>query len=113
MRIEIEIPKEFEEDFKHDRFEECLTRLNADAHMTAGNYEKETAIMLIKAFKNSKPAYDVDAVVERLEDLKSQVPVNRILDNITKDKPKELGQLIAYGKAIEIVKGGGKNEQRT
>lgn len=71
MRIEIEIPKEFEEDFKHDRFEECLTRLNADAHMTAGNYEKETAIMLIKAFKNSKPAYDVDAVVEQLEEEKN------------------------------------------
>lgn len=68
MRIEIEIPEEFEKDFKHDRFEECLTRLNADAHMTAGNYEKETAIMLIKALKNSKPAYDVDAVVKQLED---------------------------------------------
>lgn len=109
MRIEIEIPEEFEKDFKHDRFEECLTRLNADAHMTAGNYEKETAIMLIKALKNSKPAYDVDAVVKQLEDLKNQVPVNRILDDIINDKPKELGQLIAYDKAIKIVKGGGAN----
>lgn len=52
-------------------------------------------------------AYDVDAVVERLKDLKNQVPVNRILDDIINDKPKELGQLIAYDKAIEIVKGGG------
>ena len=52
-------------------------------------------------------AYDVDKVVEQLEKLKSQVPVNRILDNIIKDKPKELGQLIAYNKAIEIVKAGG------
>ena len=51
-------------------------------------------------------AYDVDKVVEQLEELKSQVPVNRILDNIIKDKPKELGQLIAYNKAIEIVKAG-------
>lgn len=52
-------------------------------------------------------AYDVDKVVKRLEELKSQVPVNRILDDIIKDKPKELGQLIAYNKAIEIVKAGG------
>lgn len=52
-------------------------------------------------------AYDTDKVVEQLEELKSQVPVNRILDDIIKDKPKELGQLIAYDKAIKIVKGGG------
>lgn len=55
-------------------------------------------------------AYDVDKLVEQLEELKSQVPVNRILDDIIKDKPKELGQLIAYDKAIEIVKAGGNIE---
>lgn len=53
-------------------------------------------------------AYDVDKVAKQLEELKSQVPVNRILDDIIKDKPKELGQLIAYNKAIEIVKAGVK-----
>lgn len=58
-------------------------------------------------------AYDVDKVVEQLEKLKSQVPVNRILDNIIKDKPKELGQLIAYNKAIEIVKAGGRGNVNT
>lgn len=73
MKIEIEIPEEFEKDFKHDRFEECLTRLNADAHMTAGNYEKETAIMLIKALKNSKPAYDPDRVVAQLEEYREEM----------------------------------------
>lgn len=51
--------------------------------------------------------YDVDAVVEQLEKLKSLVPVNRVLDDIINDKPKELGMLISYEKAIEIVKGGG------
>lgn len=55
-------------------------------------------------------AYDVDKLVEQLEELKSQVHVNRILDDIIKDKPKELGQLIAYDKAIEIVKAGGNIE---
>lgn len=52
-------------------------------------------------------SYDVDKVVEQLEKLKSLVPVNRVLDDIVNDKPKELGMLIAYEKAIEIVKGGG------
>lgn len=67
MRIEIEIPKEFEEHFKQDKFEDTLHRLSADAHLIAGNYEQETAIMLIKAFKESKEAYDVEAVVAELE----------------------------------------------
>lgn len=58
-------------------------------------------------------AYDVNKVVEQLEKLNSQVPVNRILDNIIKDKPKELGQLIAYNKAIEVVKAGGRGNVNT
>lgn len=57
---------------------------------------------------NEQPtAYDPDKVVEQLEELKSLVPVNRILEDIVNEKPKELGMLIAYRKAIEIVKGGG------
>lgn len=54
MKIEVEIPKEFEEHFNQDRFEDALRRLNADAHLLAGNYEQETAEMLIEAFKNGK-----------------------------------------------------------
>lgn len=60
-----------------------------------------------KAIRNAPTAYDVDKVVERLEELREMVPVNRLLDDIIKDKPKELGQLVAYRKAIEIVKSGG------
>ena len=56
---------------------------------------------------NMPTAYDVDKVVEDLEEAKGNVPVNRLLDDIIKEKPKELGQLIAYDKAIEIVKQGG------
>lgn len=59
------------------------------------------------AVANQPTAYDPDKVVEQLEELKSLVPVNRILDDIVNEKPKELGMLIAYRKAIEIVKGGG------
>lgn len=60
-----------------------------------------------RMIREQPTAYDVDAVVKQLEDLKNQVTVNRILDDIINDKPKELGQLIAYDKAIEAVKGGG------
>lgn len=52
-------------------------------------------------------AYDTDKVVEQLEEMREMVPVNRLLDDIVKDKPKELGQLMAYRKSIEIVKAGG------
>ena len=55
-------------------------------------------------------AYDPEKVVKQLEELRSLVPVNRVLDDIINEKPKELGMLIAYRKAIEIVKGGGMDE---
>lgn len=60
MKIEIEIPNEFEEHFNQDRFEDTLHRLSADAHLIAGNYEQKTAIMLIKAFKDGKIKGEVD-----------------------------------------------------
>ena len=47
---------------------------------------------------------EFEKIIEKLEEAKSNVPVNRLLDDIIKDKPKELGQLMAYNKAIEIVK---------
>ena len=68
-----------------------------------------TVLLLLDKYPT---AYDVDKVVEQLEELKSQVPVNRVLDNIIKDKPKELGQLIAYNKSIEIVKAGGIDDKK-
>lgn len=95
MRIEIEIPTEFEENFAKDRFEESLHRLSADAHMTAGKYEQETAIMLIEAFKNAKSAYDTDNVVEELKELAIEFEL--------------FGQSSDYVElthAIDIVKGG-------
>ena len=47
---------------------------------------------------------EFEKIIEKLEEAKSNVPVNRLLDDIIKDKPKELGQLMAHNKAIEIVK---------
>lgn len=65
MRVILEIPKEFEEHFNTDRFEDSLHRLSADAHLLAGNYEQETAKMLWQAFKFAKV---VDSEKARWED---------------------------------------------
>lgn len=111
MKIEIDIPQEFEEHFILDKFEDSLHRLSSDAHLIAGNYEQETAIMLIKAFKESKTAYDVDKIVERLENCS---------DSTTFRYDKETGVLyeveadvwarIADGTEVVIpIKSGGTN----
>lgn len=63
--------------------------------------------MMVDCVNDEPTAYDSEKVVKQLEKLKSLVPVNRVLDDIVNEKPKELGMLIAYEKAIEIVKGGG------
>ncbi len=74
----------------------------------SGRLESMKDYDAVKDVINNMPtAYDLDKVVEQLEKLKSLVPVNRVLDDIVNDKPKELGMLIAYEKAIEIAKGGG------
>ena len=62
MRIEIEIPKEFEKHFNQDKFKDSLERIMADIKhslenrdcLCAGRYEYETIEMLEKAFENSK-----------------------------------------------------------
>ena len=78
------------------------------AGMTIANsYPVNKASALCDLIDAQPTAYDPDKVVEQLEELKSLVPVNRLLDNIVNEKPKELGMLIAYEKAIKIVKGGG------
>lgn len=100
MRIEIEIPKEFEGHFEQDRFEDSLHRLCADAHLIAGKYDKEVAIMLIKAFKESEPAYSVEKVIEELDDYTMWRKL--LIYNLT---PRDVGII---EKAIEIVRNGGK-----
>lgn len=41
-------------------------------------------------------------IVKGVKDAKDLVPVNRLLDDIINDKPKELGQLMAYDKVLKI-----------
>ena len=126
MRIEIDIPKEFEEHFKQDKFKDSLERIIADIKnslengdcLCAGRYEYETIEMLEKAFENSKSAYNVDKVVEELKIAKEDALAeynmggynldnnigNSIAENYRTDMNE--GRCFAYDDAIEIVKQG-------
>lgn len=53
LKIIIEIPAVYEQEFQENRFESTLRRLATDAHSIAGRYEKETAYMLVNAFKRA------------------------------------------------------------
>ena len=111
MRIEIEIPKEFEEHFKQDKFKDSLERIMADIWhsleigncLCAGNYEYETIKMLAEALENSRQAYDVDKVVKELEEMKT----------IKGSMKTETCRKWDYGtvdKTIEVVKQGGVSD---
>ena len=56
MRLEIEIPMEFENDYKVDKFKDFFSRVLCDIEngTLCGNYEKEVAEMFLKAFNESK-----------------------------------------------------------
>ena len=130
MKIEIDIPKEFEEHFNKDKFKDSFERIMVDIWnllenkncLCADNYEYETIKMLEKALENSKSAYDVDKVVEEIKTLKEEALGeynmgeynldnnigNSIAENYRKDMNE--GRCFAYDDAIEIVKAGGKNE---
>lgn len=61
MRIEIEIPEEFEVDYTADKFADFLARVKADIDCNGmcGNYERETADVLEESFKNSRVVQSV------------------------------------------------------
>lgn len=109
MRIEIEIPKEFESHFDQDKLKDSFERIMADIEhslengdcLCAGRYEYETIEMLQKAFENSKPAYSVDKVVKELEEAKHEICLS--------DDDLEYYQN-GIDEAIEIVKQGGVSD---
>lgn len=51
MKIIIDIPKEFINEYNNDRFQSSLERLKIGARLLAGRYEKEVVDMLIRAFQ--------------------------------------------------------------
>ena len=52
MKITIDIPREYEQDFIADKFKDFFSRVIADMHYSGlcGNYEKEIAEMFLEAF---------------------------------------------------------------
>ena len=116
MRIEIEIPKEFEEHFKQDKFKNSLERIMADIFhsleigncLCAGRYEYETIGMLGRAFENSKQAYPVEKVVKELNKL--DVKAIKRYKGGTFGDYEGTDYYIKKSEAIEIVKAGRKDE---
>lgn len=55
MKLTIDIPIDFERDFINDKFKDFFSRVIADIDCSSlcGNYEKEIAEMLLKAFYNA------------------------------------------------------------
>lgn len=112
MKIELEIPKEFEEHFKQDKFKDSLKRIMADIEhfqhsskngywLCAGRYEYETIEMLQKALEDSISAYDIDNVVKQLEQSKHEICLS--------DDDLE-HYCDGVNRAIEIVEGGIKQK---
>lgn len=75
--VYIKIPKEFEQHFRNDRFEDSLNRLRTDAHLLAGKYEKETADMLIEAFKNAIEVPEHGRLIDADGDIGLNVTMNQ------------------------------------
>ena len=112
MRIEIEIPKEFEEHFRQDKFKDSLERIMADIKhslenrdfLYAGRYEYETIEMLERAFENSRQSYPVDKIIEELEKIKMRyfLTIVNTGDEKSDFAYENVGDVL--DKAIEIVK---------
>ena len=114
MRIEIEIPKEFENHFNQDKFKDSLERIMADIEhslengdcLCAGRYEYETVEMLEKAFENSRQAYNIDKIIEELEKLADESYKAYCIAFNSDDR----AEYDAYTNAIEIIKHGGVSD---
>lgn len=93
MKILIDIPEAFEADYNADRFADFFQRCIADMGTCCGNFELETAVMMEKAFAESR-LYDPDKVTEQLK-----YNITLFIDND--------GEKVLLGDAIKIVKAGG------
>lgn len=113
MKILIDIPKAFEVDYNTDRFAEFFQRCLADMNTCCGNYESETAVMMEKAFTESK-IYDQNKVVQQLEERTAFLKDCTKYGNKTAEQQsKSYDTMMMYevkdlvDDLLEIVKAGG------
>ena len=89
MKLLINIPKEFEQHFQADRFNDSLHRLSADAHLLAGLYEQEIALMLSEAFKDAVPVPLHGDLIDR-DALFKEFERNGWFDNVDRDIAEDM-----------------------
>ena len=68
MKLIIDIPTEFETDYKGDKFKDFFSRVLCDIEKgkcLCGSYEIETAEMFLKAFDESKPMANIVENIEK------------------------------------------------
>ena len=111
MKILIDIPEAFEVDYNADRFAEFFHCCFADMGTCCGNFEFETAVMMEKAFAESR-LYDPDKVVEQLE---SELRIaDKEKERCARENPLQFdsakGYAMGLSNAIEIVKAGGTDD---
>ena len=113
MRIEIEIPKEYEDDYNADRFSDFFSRAMIDIETMqgmCGRYEIETAKMLLNAFKESKEALNPEAIISELDRQAKQYH-RRAEEHKEYDAYNTVfsGKALSYEHSIEIVQNNGKS----
>ena len=98
MKLIIDIPKEFETDYKGDKFKDFFSRVLCDIGkcVLCGNYEKETAEMFLKAFDESVPMANI---VEKLEEKHMDISGNTSLHYLYSE-----GYIDALDYVSDIVK---------
>ena len=101
MKVLINIPEEFEIDYRTDRFKDFFERVTADMDVMCGKYERETAEMLSKAFQQSIP-YDSDAIISELQ--KKEEEQKELYRQTGRDEHILVMSAYAYSEAI--VNGG-------
>ena len=98
MKLIIDIPTEFETDYKGDKFKDFFSRVLCDIEkgVLCGNYEKETAEMFLKAFDESVPMANI---VEKLEEKHIDISGNTSLHYLYSE-----GYIDALDYVSDIVK---------
>lgn len=91
MKVLIDIPEEYELDYKTDRFSEFFQRCRADMDVCCGTYERETSDMLEKVFNQS------EIIKETVGREKDKTKMNEYKCDVEK-------YVVHYGKNVEDQK---------